>query len=486
MAVWDGLASVDVVDQTGMVIFQSRQVLTTDFAGLSLSAICALPTASCDNGNTNTSGIEFIRGTPLGGGHPQVSLTTVELTTTTPPVGVPNPGNATSCGTTDPDSAPYFLWNADCSVRIKAQVEFGSLAGPGNELRVNGGPFGNQCNGGTQLEGPIDGWWESPFLPTIDPESESNAYYFCWRAGPGNGAPRGNFGNQPIQMAFAARQVRPIVYSAVRSQGSGCAVFANAMVTTTQTVCVEVGLLPPLRVTSGTDPPMFLRVSGSGSLNQALDCDSPPIQIVDEVRDGCRTPYAVNQRDLACSPNPTYAPNNMPPPLPPPNPDPWPDCIEANPGSVTSMARGLRQRFEDPDPGFDCPPNLWAHYRSTGDVPPPEDKRWVTLVMAEYGSFDPQGITVLPITKFAGFYATGWFVGGGAQGTHGCADNDPPPTPPFCPRNSQNPCDADDNEVQGAVWGYFITDVKPPSGGTPAPQLCAFDELGTCIAVLVE
>lgn len=484
-ALWEGPASVNVVNQTGMIVFQSRQALTnTDFQGKTLAQICAMPTASCDAGNTNTSNVQFIRGLPLAGG-PQVSLTAVELTTAPPPPVVPNPGNPTSCASTDPDSAPYFLWNGDCSVRMAATVEFGSLPGP-RVVRVATSPFGNNCTGGSLLQNTGGPNFESAWLPTIDAESGVNGYYMCWRSGTGGNMTQGNFGQQMIQMAYAAVQTRPLVYTALRSPGTGCTAFSNALIVSTQTVCVEVGLQPPLRVTDGNDPPIFLRVAGSGSLNQALDCDSPPIQIVDEVRDGCRTPYKVNTRDLACSPNPTYAPNNMPPPLPPPNPDPWPDCIEANPGSVTSMSRGLRQRFEDPAPGFDCPPNRWAEYRALGEVPPPEDERWVTLVVAEYGTFDPQGITVLPITKFAGFYATGWFVGGGAQGTQGCPDNDPPPTPPFCPKNSQNPCDADDNEVQGAVWGYFITDVKPPSGGTPAPQLCAFDELGTCIAVLVE
>jgi len=480
VAVWDGLASIDVVDQTGMIVFQSRQVLTgAAFTGKTLAQICALPTASCYSGNTNTSGVEFIRGTPRSDG-PQVTLNTVELTTLPPPPNLP-PGNATSCGTTDPDSAPYYLWNAECSVRIRAQVEFGNLGNP-REVRVNGGPFGNKCNGGTLME-LKDGWWDSPWLPTISAESGRQGYYLCWKAGSGNNAPQGNFGGEMMQMAYAAPQNKPLVYSAVRSLSTACSVFANAMVTTTQTVCVEVGVQPPLRVSNPGDPPIFLRVSGSGSLNQALDCDAPPVQIVDEVRDGCITPYAVNRRFLACSPNPTYNPNNMPPPLPPPDPDPFPDCIEANPGSVTSMAKGLRQRFEDPAPGRDCPPNEWANFRSTGDLPKPEDPRWVTLVVAEYGTFDPQGITVLPITKFAGFYATGWFIGGGNPGTQGCPDNDPPPTPPFC---NGGPCQPDSQKVQGAVWGYFVTQVLPSPRGTPSPELCVFDELGTCIAVLVE
>jgi len=174
----------------------------------------------------------------------------------------------------------------------------------------------------------------------------------------------------------------------------------------------------------------------------------------------------------------------MPPPLPPPDPDPLPDCIEANPGTVTSMSMGLKARFEDPAPGADCPPNLWDTYRLNNELPPSDDPRVVTLVIAEYGTFDSDGIKVLPITKFAGFYVTGWFTRSGPSMANGCADNDPPPTPPFC---GGGPCDSDDDKVQGAVWGYFIRQVDPFPGGRPAPDLCDFDaQLATCIPALVE
>ena len=148
------------------------------------------------------------------------------------------------------------------------------------------------------------------------------------------------------------------------------------------------------------------------------------------------------------------------------------------------MSKGLRARFEDPPPtGAGCSPNLWQEYRSAGEVPPPEDPRFVTLVIAEYGTFDDSGIKVLPITKFAGFYVTGWFTKNGGQMAQGCpGENDPPPTPPFC---SGGPCDPGDTKVQGAVWGYYVTDVKL-TPAVPSDELCEFDELGTCVAVLVE
>ena len=140
---------------------------------------------------------------------------------------------------------------------------------------------------------------------------------------------------------------------------TGCGpLYANALPKTNQSVCVEVGLEPPLRQSSATDPPIYLRVAHSQSLNQMVDCDASPRGPDEEIRDGCFTPYQLNTRDLACAPlwtNPTLPPN-----LPPPDPSPIPDCIEANPGQVTSMSKGLRARFEDPPPsGAGCPPNLW-------------------------------------------------------------------------------------------------------------------------------
>ncbi|MDQ3379921.1 MAG: Tad domain-containing protein [Actinomycetota bacterium] len=479
---WTGPASVDVVNRTGMIVLTSRRVLTNaDLTGKSLTEMCGLPTASCYGGTTNTSGVEFIRGTPVSDG--PVTLNTVELTTLPPPAGIPDPPSTIPCSTTDPDSAPYFLFNAECKVRIRAQIEFGSLPSP-RIVRVNGNA---NCTSGIDLE-LRDGWWESTWLPTIAQGSRRNGYSLCWRAGSGGGGPKGDWGRQMMQMAYAANPSvtngsGPMVYSAVRTVASGCSAYANALNTTAQTICVDVGLQPPLRVSDGNAPPIFLRIAGTGSLNQMLDCDASPRGPDEEIATGCVTPHQVNLRDLACAPNPTYTPSNLPLPYPP-EPDPWPDCIEANPGDVTSMSKGLRARFEDPPPtGAGCPPNNWVEYRSAGEVPPPEDPRFVTLVVAEYGTFDDSGIKVLPITKFAGFYVTGWFTKNGGQMAQGCpGENDPPPTPPFCGGTN---CDPGDQKVQGAVWGYFVTEVKL-SPARPSDELCKFDELGTCVAVLVE
>jgi hypothetical protein len=486
-SVWDGLASVDMVNQNGMIVMTSRQVLQdSDFAGKTLAQICSMPTAACYGGETNQSGVEFVRGTPASDGPGgQVVLSTVELTTLPPPSGPgfnPPPG-LTPCSTTDPDSSPYFLYHADCHLRIRAQVEFGSLPSP-RAVKVNGNA---NCTSGIDLQ-LRDGWWESNWLPRIDPESRRNGFTLCWRAGNGGSAPSGDWGGQTMQMTYAADPGTagsgPMVYSAIRTASSGCTLYASALNITSQTVCVQVGLQPPLRLGQADDPPIFLRTAES-SLNQMLDCDHSPRGTEEEIRDGCATPHQVNTRGLVC--DPPYDQSVLPLNLPPgEEPNPWPDCIEANTGSVTDMSKGLRARFEDGEdavpPGAGCSLNLWDEYRDAGVVPPPEDPRRVTLVVAEYATFDDTGTTVLPITKFAGFYVTGWFTKTGSQMAQGCPDNDPPPTPPFC---SGGPCDPGDTKVQGAVWGYYITDVKL-EGRPDEDEFCDFTDVRTCVAQLVE
>jgi hypothetical protein len=74
----------------------------------------------------------------------------------------------------------------------------------------------------------------------------------------------------------------------------------------------------------------------------------------------------------------------------------------------------------------------------------------------------------------AGFYATGWDVVGNVKP---CLDNDPHPWYGSTYRKSLD---------NGDVWGHFVNIVVYSSGGLANDELCNFDELGNCIAVLVE
>ena len=92
---------------------------------------------------------------------------------------------------------------------------------------------------------------------------------------------------------------------------------------------------------------------------------------------------------------------------------------------------------------------------------PLTDKRFVTLFIADENAFGSSGGDILPIRRFAGFYLTA------ADGL-GCPGDDP--------------------AVPGAknVWGHFMTYVVPNPNATPTDELCAFNEAGTCMAILVE
>ena len=99
----------------------------------------------------------------------------------------------------------------------------------------------------------------------------------------------------------------------------------------------------------------------------------------------------------------------------------------------------------------------------------------MTLIITDYGAFLNQGSNeALPVKYFAGFYVTGWDVVGGAPG---CSDNEPHP---WYGTNYRRTLD------NGDVWGHFINIVVFSSSGTSNDELCNFDEVGTCIAVLVE
>ena len=111
------------------------------------------------------------------------------------------------------------------------------------------------------------------------------------------------------------------------------------------------------RVCSGTP--------ASGSLNQALDCDSG-IPLTDEIEDGCQTRYGLNYydwdnndatprtwADITCS---QYGSSDLPPDtFVPPDNEIAPICVAAKTGDVIPFVKGLEARFEKPS----CTPNNW-------------------------------------------------------------------------------------------------------------------------------
>jgi len=264
---------------------------------------------------------------------------------------------------------------------------------------------------------------------------------------------------------------------------------------------VTVGLPKPNSIGNYADPPLSLRMaSPSGSQNRAWDCDRN-INFEDEIRDGCRTTYIENYRDvdddgdkewnnILCN---GWGTGNLPPPTFGPGPSPYPsDCLITETGDKTGPLRGgLKLRFETP-----CTDNNWpdnateaaAFFGSDGGGYG-TDPRYVTLIITDDTGFTGAGNEALPIKYFAGFYVTGWDMnnGNGPQSTNGCPDPDG-----TGPRkgNDCHPiygCTYNDSLDNGDVWGYFVDIVVFSSSGIPSKDPCLFGaEPAACIPVLVE
>jgi hypothetical protein len=262
-------------------------------------------------------------------------------------------------------------------------------------------------------------------------------------------------------------------------------------------VRVTVGLNKPLKIEPPLNPPFLLRfASKSGSLNQALDCDAG-IVFKDEIAAGCKTRYRLNYfdwdedgefgtpytwEDILCANYPS--PSDLPPPtfLPPAGTN-APNCVAAKTGDVVSMRQGLFERFQmNPDPAADngCWPNNWPAIAA--DIPgwiesfgPKSDPRYVTLVITDFTAFTGSGAENVPVKYFGGFYATGWDIGpaGGGNQT-GCPSE-----------NDVHPLGLSSTKDNGDVWGHFVNFVVPTEAD-PSDTLCNFNEIGTCVAVLVE
>jgi Putative Flp pilus-assembly TadE/G-like len=263
---------------------------------------------------------------------------------------------------------------------------------------------------------------------------------------------------------------------------------------------VTVGLPRPLQVLPYTDGPLLLRMaSPSGSQNRAFDCDKN-VNFEDEISNGCQTRYIENFRNHDNNPLTPKQWNNLlcagwsTTNLPPPTfdgPAPYPsDCVMTETGDKTGQLRqGLHNRFETPA----CAPNYWpttpgeasAFFGPNGSVYD-DDPRYVILIITDDTAFVGSGSDPLPIKYFAGFYVTGWDVGGA---TSGCPDpdgggplrgNEPHPIygmPGTYPQSRDN----------GDVWGHFV-DIFVPSGGAD-PNLDPCDFGGApeaCVAILVE
>ena len=80
----------------------------------------------------------------------------------------------------------------------------------------------------------------------------------------------------------------------------------------------------------------------------------------------------------------------------------------------------------------------------------------------------------MPVKYFAGFYVTGWDIGGA---TNGCPDPDGPGGPLH--GNECHPilgCSYSPSKDNGDAWGHFVNIVVFSSTGDPDENLCTFGE----------
>jgi hypothetical protein len=490
-------------DNVGVVILVSKENAFPQRTG-PLADICgqAPSLVACYGGSTASSGLSFIHGfSGIGGSPASPQIRDVNV-------------QDFNCEADD-DSAPYFLLTGDCEVGVRAIIDFGLDSDP--TLDPDDGGIGAEVvvhapgcpNRGCAMEydsQSIDDesiWFStrSAAMPAADSNDNGRQdFEIEWTTQVDNPATpaldpvehNGTFSG--VAHPYIANDLSgPVLYlelSATKrdpATGAWLPVFdANSVNKGNEyRYTVQVGLVKPLQLRDPLEDAILLRyASPSGSLNQALDCDKG-ISLTDEVADGCQTAYGLNYydwdndddtpkswADITCS---QYGLGDLPPEVPS---NPAPICVAAKTGDVIAFVKGLEARFEKPS----CTPNNWpeteaeiVEFFGEEGYDFANDPRYVSLVITDITAFEGSGSTNIPVKYFAGFYATGWDI---SSHTTGCpGENDPHPVFGATYKRSKD---------NGDVWGHFINVIEFSSAGLADDQLCNFDELGNCVAQLVE
>lgn len=254
---------------------------------------------------------------------------------------------------------------------------------------------------------------------------------------------KGTFG--AVQRVFTSVTDRsgPVHLAQVWENGAG---GANSFQQgTTHDLVVRIGLQGNLQeAQSVSDPPVLLRVTG-GSQNQSVDCDPDLPNLRDEIEQGCAPFYTVNNGTACPSTASTLWSTAQP----------W-DCVAIQTGgAVGQLEQGMRGRILG-GASTCTSPNNWSSFPFI----PPGDPRIVPVFITPFGTFQGSGNDVVPVTKFATFYVTGWF---------------------------SSPCTADDPVPdKGYVVGHFIKYIFVLNEGGGSGELCDFSSFGSCIAVMTD
>lgn len=212
------------------------------------------------------------------------------------------------------------------------------------------------------------------------------------------------------------------------------------------------------------DPPVEMRVVGSGSLNHALDCDPDIQKLEDELALGCGPEYTEND-GAGCPLKKAELWKTA---------QPW-SCSALSTGEKTqAISRGMNTRINgDPKTNVCVNPSRWDEYWADGSLEQSEladDPRVVQVFLTPFGSFDGAGNDeTVPVLQFAAFYVTGWTGQGG--------DANPCPVPP-----DDQPTD----DKGGYLIGYFINYLDRVNNGEGSGEICDFDSVQICVPVLTK
>lgn len=354
---------------------------------------------------------------------------------------------------------------AQCFTGVDAQIDFGTLDPVGAlGARVAASIGGNQTYPLTY--DPVTTRWRSSIQIPVAAAAGPVSVDLKWekRNGTSGGLTCTNNNNTPCKGTFTG--VQRIFAGSVARSGSirnmrvfeitDPALDANSFescATCAHDLVVELQLAPSLAAASSiSDPPVILRLTGSGSLTQALDCDPTKSRLEDEIATGCTPSYTKNEGTICPEHNVLWA-----------TPQPWP-CVKRDTGQPPNkIAAGLNLRILGDEKAKTCTsPNNWANFPNIS----PSDPRIVQVFLTQFGSFAGSGNGTEPVTGFASFYVTGWRGSGGGFA---------------------NPCvgQGDDSTPgDGYIMGHFITYLASIDADGSAP--CNWAELGVCVAVMTE
>jgi putative Flp pilus-assembly TadE/G-like protein len=362
-------------------------------------------------------------------------------------------------------SKPYFNLDGGCSIGVSAHIEFnsggGDPTGPASPICAQAWVNGNPMTWGAYAGDPY-GRWTGAFTPGTG--SGRNNVTITWetdKAPPSCGGQHwsGSFG--ATNAAYVGNtNSGPVQYITASDNATGLAA-GSINKTSSASIHVEVGLLPPLIEANALDAPILMRFgSAPGSLNQALDCDKN-VTFRDELLNNCQNPYRENRRGGSCA---GYGTGNLP--QAPVGPLPGDDCIVTETGDKSGQIRQAMNDRWGRGSGSTCQTlNHWpddaGELLNPGMPDPLTDPRFVTIFVTDENAFGGSGNDIYPVRRFAGYYITS------ADGLN-------------CPG------DVPANPGNKNMWGHFVSYVVPSSGGTPDTNLCPFTSGNICVPVLVE